>query len=373
MKFLGYAFFVLIFVLICLLAFLLRVPPVVYDGGGDQIASNHPKYYYDQDIFVIGHVAGTKGVCQHLVEECKKLFPDMIIEGVEGVDYTKSQMEKFLQHSKGRPILFVGRLGRWVDIPGVKLFLDIPVAQIIEQRSSKEANATANDVLDWLKDNDEDYSTYGNNGYVFSNENVCLYKIETIYANLQYRIAHPQQNIIWVNGPSGSGKSTLMKGLRARKIKNLYICDVDDIIDNIYLTDSDNKQNEKIKEATMKVLSSHKNVVFIGLFINLYGLANYQFAIDLDPETNYIRLESREIDTVCDNKKKIMKILNDKKISLDDRSNKIVFGIKNRSPVVADPSNAMWDINRTRQVLSSFGFVFLPANEIVKIISHITY
>lgn len=406
--------FVIVLALIVILAGRLRLSMMrVVSGGTDDVLAKvtQPVNYYRDNIYVIGHVAGVSGAGKtYLGEKCRAEFTELVVQDLDEFadevlhDSAKSIDEKLASRWKhiearvkqftiahvGKPILFVGynsegvvynsegvvggaTPNHWLRMLGVKLFLDPPIRQVISQRVARETSLSQTpsgaDVVKWLNNNDADYRLYSDAGYDFVNMDLCMQTIRLAYRNMMYRINNPQlfanRNIVWVNGPSASGKSTLLK--RLSTLPNIRVCDLDAISDKSALEHEDDEQRVSANfEAVQRELSADpsRGVVFVGLPIYLYGIASHLFAIDTDPELNYVRGQLRELNTVCENIDLIKDQLHVGD-DLDHRIDKLRTQIEHRTPVVLDPRDVIANIRRLRANLIASGFKFMPADAIV--------
>ncbi len=336
--------------------------------------------FYEQGIFALGHIGGVKSAGKsYFVEQFVKRYPDVkcydLDPDMKDVDkmtdaeiddlFAKvmEKINKFCESNKNSPLLFVGRNysnnGHLISFHGIHLFIDPPVDTIVSRRAKSE-NASARDVAIWLDENSKIYQAYSNFGYNFVPFEAVMEKMELVYNNLKYRIKHPKQYIAWVNGPSGCGKTTLMGELRKIKSPNLEVYDVDAMVDTHAMlgVGLDYAHLRKICEERQ-----NKLLVFVGLPINLFGLANYCFAINLDPEENFVRAQRRELENLCKNKPKVMREL---KVgnNLSGRLDKMFSTIGHRNPVVLNPDDGIGDIYRMRTFLDGHKFVFMSADEI---------
>ncbi len=401
--------FAVVLILIIVLAIQLysRVIGVRKMSGGAEVARPRtrpqPDDHYRDNIYVIGHIAGVSGAGKtHFGERCKVEFPELVVQDLDDfadelphTEFTgkrineklasrwkhiEMRVKQFTLAHAGKPILFVGYNSEgdhWLSMLGVKLFLDPPISRVITQRVARETSLghapSGSDVVEWLNNNNTDYETYSNAGYQFMNAESCMHVIRLSYRNMMYRIGNPHlfasRSIVWVNGPSASGKSTLLK--RLSTLSNIRVCDLDAIDDKNTLEHEDFDQRVSANfEAVRREMSADltRGVVFVGLSVYLLGIPNHLYAIDVDPEVNYVRGQLRELDTVCKNSDLIKRQLHVSD-NLGRQVDKLRTQIEHRTPVILDPYNVITNIRRARSELMARGFELMSADDILDRIS----
>ena len=216
--------------------------------------------------------------------------------------------------------------------------------------------------------------------------------------------------IIHINGVSGSGKSTL--GEKISKNKNVLVFDTDDIDDfnALKMINSDKYQDlftdenmptffeikekknmkmmqkilEKVKDqstitefrpAHFKALGARstsgactpevcKIIVIVGMTI-IPPNADYKYCIKTDPDTNFRFVNSRVIDDMCNNHKKIKELLKS-----DNSIHKIAMILlhqyKIRVPVPKNPPAIIGNIKQLEEDSIKKNYKIMSVNDIYK-------
>lgn len=161
-----------------------------------------------------------------------------------------------------------------------------------------------------------------------------------------------KQQIVMIDGPSGSGKTTIGNKIK-NKYKNVLVVDSDKIDDGnfLYLYENNKKFREMIQKQKGKPYDIHnklnikkrnkiiaknkdKHIIFIGFTVPLGDIKHIRYYIDIDPKLNFQRINSRTLDSICDNKKEIKEILKKENPNAFDMLTLYKYEIRQRFPIV---------------------------------------
>lgn len=163
---------------------------------------------------------------------------------------------------------------------------------------------------------------YKQRNYIFMEREKIFDEVSKII-NKMFPKKDIHNNIIVITGLPGSGKTTLGKKIQ-KKFKDYVVVETDDIDDEsfMYLFDNNKKFKEMIKNKTGDpqkihdelnikkrddIIKNNKNrtIVFVGLTISFDDIIHKGYFLNTDLNTNYKRLNKRELSTICKNKKNI--------------------------------------------------------------------
>jgi len=171
--------------------------------------------------------------------------------------------------------------------------------------------------------------------------------------------------IIHINGGSGSGKSTLGATL---KKAGYFVIETDDIDDHIMLnlikkhpnafdsrksTDAIFKIQSKLYEEQInKLIAKYKNIIFVGIIHhkkNLLKNADHKYYIHVDYETHFKQLATRTLNDLCNNRKEILKMINNSK-NLNTTDKMLLYKYKIRAPFPFDDLNGFIQKTKKREL-----------------------
>jgi adenylylsulfate kinase-like enzyme len=377
--------FIIILILFILVAIIIKIKSKVKITIDEKIGK-----YEENEIIIDPRYH--KKIIAHVIDNDINI--DSLFDKYKNIDFinlnaiNQRDINIILQNSTN-PVICIGKTN--MKIPGYRYYLTDDIDKIINNRNqnkqnknkqNKNKNIKVDDVIQWLVDIKNNDKQYKKDFYIpmrideFFNHIDYQIQLVTKFNNLNWK-----PMIIHVSGPSGSGKTTLMNNL---KCDNCLVYDTDDLINelmtklyksneykNFILNDNVHefkmKLNSKILKLIFTILNtaskSHKNIIFIGMTIDVYSLAEYKYIINLDPKENYIRRNIRELNTLCNNKTKIEKLL--KNNDPIEFSYEIAHNIQHGTKIISRYGEEIKKINMMRAEHQQYGYILLPADQII--------
>lgn len=185
-----------------------------------------------------------------------------------------------------------------------------------------------------------------------------------------------------ITGPSGAGKTTL--GKKLENIENTIVIDTDEIDDTNALEILSNPKyehfykNEKTTEGFWKMLeqknldklfeileqNKNKNIILVGLTIfPPPETAVIGYSIDIDSTTNFFQLNTRTLESICENCSDLTNLLKNEKnkfkVDLE-----ILFRYKIRGSFPVIPFRIDESIEMRKKYAEEIGYKYMNFNDI---------
>jgi len=195
--------------------------------------------------------------------------------------------------------------------------------------------------------------------------------------------------IIHILGPSGSGKTTL--GNKLSNLPNTISLDTDEIDDKNAIKllskyNIENKIEDKLFNKEREILNrkdinkfindnKNKNIILVGFDFQgmeiIPEIATHKFSINIDPDSLFRQYQLRSLEYIIKNNKDIKKLLENKKISIDNILALLTLKYKIRHGFKCEGSeDIIKDIKKRNKKARDKGYKVLFSDEIYEIISN---